>query len=324
MKLLVTGGYGFIGSNFIRLVAQELPDWHVVNLDSLTYAACRENLKDVDDHPLYDFVYGDIRDPGVVKKALSKLSGADAIVNFAAETHVDNSIKHPDIFVDTNITGTLNLLKAASREGCRFLQVSTDEVYGTLKESDPAFTEDNKIDPRSPYSSSKASADHFVNSWHETYGLDTIITRCSNNYGPYQFPEKLIPLAITNLMEGIKVPVYGEGLNVRDWIHVEDHCRGIISALVKGKSGEVYNIGSGNEKRNIEIVKEICTILGKDSSYEFVEDRAGHDWRYAIDYTKASKELGWSPKVDFKKGFEETVMWYMENESWWKPIKGGY
>jgi len=293
-----------------------------VNLDALTYAGNIENLKDVESNPHYKFFKGDITNEQDIFSAGDLLMGKpDAIVHFAAESHVDNSIKNPGVFVRTNVEGTLNLLKYAKEKGIRHLQVSTDEVYGTLG-STGYFTEDTPLAANSPYSASKAGADLLVRAWHETYKLDTVITRCSNNYGPYQFPEKLIPLAVTNLMQGKKIPVYGKGLNIRDWLHVEDHCRGILLALEKGESGRIYNIGGSNEWKNINIAKELVKIMGKDESQiEFVTDRLGHDLRYAIDATLIRKELGWEPKYTFSTGLPETVKWYVENEAWWKPLK---
>lgn len=249
------------------------------------------------------------------------VDGVDAIVNFAAESHVDNSIKNPGIFVETNIQGTLTLLKAAQDADIRFLQVSTDEVYGSLGETG-LFEEETPLAPNSPYSASKTGADLLVRAWIETYGLDAVITRCSNNYGPYQFPEKLIPLALTNLMDDGVIPIYGEGLNIRDWLHVEDHCSGILLALEKGQKGRIYNIGGFNEWRNIDIAKKLLSLMGKDeSSLTFVEDRLGHDMRYAIDSTRITDELGWKPKYVFETGIQQTVDWYKENENWWRPLK---
>ena len=306
----------------MRLVLREKPDWSIVNLDALTYAGNIENLKDAEDNPHYDFFKGDITNEIDISSAADLFSGKlDAIVHFAAESHVDNSIKNPGIFVRTNVEGTLKLLKYAKEKNARFLQVSTDEVYGSLGETG-LFTEETPLAPNSPYSASKAGADFLVRAWHETYKLDAVITRCSNNYGPYQFPEKLIPLAVTNLMQGKKIPVYGQGLNIRDWLHVEDHCRGILLALENGFAGRVYNIGGSNEWRNIDIAKELVKIMGMDEDkIEFVTDRLGHDLRYAIDATRIRKELGWEPKYTFETGLLETVKWYKENENWWKPLK---
>ncbi|HSQ41058.1 MAG TPA: dTDP-glucose 4,6-dehydratase [Fibrobacteraceae bacterium] len=322
MKLLVTGCCGFIGTNFVHQTLRECPDWQISNIDLLTYAGNRENLQSLEGNPRYHFFQGDIVDPAAVALAAALLPGGpDAIVNFAAESHVDNSIKNPGVFVKTNVQGTLSLLHFAKEKGIRYLQVSTDEVYGTLGATG-FFTEETPLAANSPYSASKASADLLVRAWHETYGLDAVITRCSNNYGPYQFPEKLIPLAVTNLMQGKKIPVYGKGLNIRDWLHVEDHCSGIRLALEKGKAGRVYNIGGNNEWKNIDIVHELVKILGLgEDRIEFVADRLGHDLRYAIDATRIRTELGWSPKYTFTTGLPETVKWYQQNEAWWVPLK---
>ncbi|MCL2207961.1 MAG: dTDP-glucose 4,6-dehydratase [Fibromonadales bacterium] len=322
MNILVTGCCGFIGTNFVRLILKERPDWNIINLDALTYAGNLENLKDIERHPHYEFFKGNITNEMDICDAGNTLTGKlDAIVHFAAESHVDNSINNPGIFVRTNVEGTLKLLKYAKEKDVRFLQVSTDEVYGTLGATG-LFTEDTPLAPNSPYSASKAGADFLVRAWHETYNLDTVITRCSNNYGPYQFPEKLIPLAVTNLMQGKKIPVYGKGLNIRDWLHVEDHCSGIMLALEKGVAGRVYNIGGNNEWKNIDIAKELVKIMGVgEDQIEFVTDRLGHDLRYAIDATRIRKELGWEPKFTFATGLPETVKWYKEHENWWKPMK---
>jgi len=306
----------------VRLILKERPDWNIINLDALTYAGNLENLKDIERHPHYEFFKGNITNEMDICDAGNTLTGKlDAIVHFAAESHVDNSINNPGIFVRTNVEGTLKLLKYAKEKDVRFLQVSTDEVYGTLGATG-LFTEDTPLAPNSPYSASKAGADFLVRAWHETYNLDTVITRCSNNYGPYQFPEKLIPLAVTNLMQGKKIPVYGKGLNIRDWLHVEDHCSGIMLALEKGVAGRVYNIGGNNEWKNIDIAKELVKIMGVgEDQIEFVTDRLGHDLRYAIDATRIRKELGWEPKFTFATGLPETVKWYKEHENWWKPMK---
>jgi len=322
MNILVTGCCGFIGTNFVRFILRERPNWNMVNLDALTYAGNRENLKNEENNPHYKFFKGDITNEKDIFASGDLLPGKpNAIVHFAAESHVDNSIKNPGVFIRTNVEGTLNLLKYAKEKGIRHLQVSTDEVYGTLG-STGYFTEETPLAANSPYSASKAGADLLVRAWHETYKLDTVITRCSNNYGPYQFPEKLIPLAVTNLMQGKKIPVYGKGLNIRDWLHVEDHCRGILLALEKGESGRIYNIGGSNEWKNIDIAKELVKIMKMDESQiEFVTDRLGHDLRYAIDATRIRKELGWEPKYTFSTGLPETVKWYMENEAWWKGLK---
>ncbi|MDR2554665.1 MAG: dTDP-glucose 4,6-dehydratase [Fibromonadaceae bacterium] len=322
MNILVTGCCGFIGTNFVKLVLKEKPDWNVANIDALTYAGNIENLKELEGNKRYNFFKGDIAEETDICGAGDLLTGKlDAIVHFAAESHVDNSIKNPGVFIRTNVEGTLKLLKYAKEKNVRFLQVSTDEVYGALGATG-YFTEDTPLAPNSPYSASKASADFLVRAWHETYKLDTVITRCSNNYGPYQFPEKLIPLAVTNLMREKKIPVYGKGLNIRDWLHVEDHCRGILLALEKGEAGRVYNIGGNNEWKNIDIARELVKIMGLgEEQIEFVTDRLGHDFRYAIDATRIRKELGWEPKYTFSTGLPETVKWYKENETWWKPLK---
>jgi len=322
MNLLVTGCCGFIGTNFVKLVLREKPDWKVVNIDALTYAGNIENLKEHEGDKRYAFFKGDVANDADISSAGDLLHGKlDAIVHFAAESHVDNSIKNPGIFIRTNVEGTLKLLKYSKEKNARFLQVSTDEVYGALGATG-YFTEDTALAPNSPYSASKAGADFLVRAWHETYKLDTVTTRCSNNYGPYQFPEKLIPLAVTNLMQGKKIPVYGKGLNIRDWLHVEDHCRGILLALEKGEAGRVYNIGGSNEWKNIDIARELVKIMGMgEERIEFVTDRLGHDFRYAIDATRIRKELGWEPKYTFSTGLPETVKWYKENEAWWKPLK---
>ncbi|MCL2100566.1 MAG: dTDP-glucose 4,6-dehydratase [Fibromonadales bacterium] len=322
MNILVTGCCGFIGANFVKLVLKERPNWNIANLDALTYAGNIENLRDIEGNPHYSFFKGNITSDEDISAAASLLPGKlDAVVNFAAESHVDNSIKNPGVFIRTNVEGTLKLLKYAQEKKTRFLQVSTDEVYGTLGETG-LFTEDTPLAPNSPYSASKAAADFLARAWNETYKLDTVITRCSNNYGPYQFPEKLIPLAVTNLMQGKKIPVYGKGINIRDWLHVEDHCMGILLALEKGEAGRVYNIGGNNEWKNIDIAKELVKIMGLcEDKIEFVTDRLGHDLRYAIDATRIRKELGWEPKYTFSTGLPETVKWYKENEGWWKPLK---
>jgi dTDP-glucose 4,6-dehydratase len=323
MKLLVTGGAGFIGSNFVLHVLEVVPGIQVVNLDSLTYAGNLENLAAVEADSRHKFVKMDICD----RKAVASLCAAekpDAIVNFAAESHVDRSIDGPEVFAQTNVLGTLSLLEAAREAGTEmFLQVSTDEVYGTLGASG-YFTEISPIQPNSPYAASKAGADQFVRAYHHTHGMDTRITRCSNNYGPYQFPEKLIPLMITNAMEARALPVYGDGLHVRDWIYVTDHCRAILAVLEKGAAGEVYNIGGVHELPNLEVVRTIVRAAGADESLiEHVKDRPGHDRRYAIDSSKARVELGWEPAVDFTEGIERTMTWYSENRQWWERIKSG-
>ncbi len=314
MKILVTGGAGFIGSCFIRHILNKYPDYRVVNLDALTYCGNLENLKDVEDNPNYKFVYGNICDRKLVREIVNEV---DCVVNFAAESHVDNSILRPEIFVETNVQGTLNLLQAAKEAGIeRYLQVSTDEVYGTLGKTG-YFYETTPLAPNSPYSASKAGADMLVRAYYETYKLPAMITRCSNNYGPYQYPEKLIPFFISRLLRGEKVPVYGDGLNVRDWLYVYDHCSAIDTVLHSGKAGEVYNIGGHNEKTNLEITKLILDAMGRDESFiEYVKDRPGHDRRYAISNDKITSELGWRPSVTFEEGIRKTIDWYLDNQEW--------
>ncbi len=319
MRLLVTGGAGFIGSCFVRRMLNEHPDYKIINLDALTYCGNIENLDDVKDNSNYTFVHGNICDR---KLACELVEQVDAIVNFAAESHVDNSIKHPEIFVETNVQGTLNLLQCAKQFRIdRYLQVSTDEVYGTLGKTG-YFTENTPLAPNSPYSASKASADMLVRAYFETYKLPVLTTRCSNNYGPYQYPEKLIPFFISQLLKDEKVPVYGDGLNVRDWLYVYDHCCAIDTVLHKGRVGEVYNIGGHNEKTNMEITHLILDAMGKDeSSIKYVEDRLGHDKRYAICNDKIQSELGWKPSVTFEEGIKLTIDWYLNNQDWMKSIE---
>ena len=321
--ILVTGGCGFIGSNFITMIIEEHPEFKVINLDSLTYAGNLENLEDIMDEPQYEFIRGNICDENLVAKILSE-NKVHGIINFAAESHVDRSISGPKIFVDTNITGTLVLLQqAVANKIKRFLQVSTDEVYGSLG-TEGRFSEDSPIKPNSPYSVSKASADYFVQAYQHTYGLDTIITRCSNNYGRYQFPEKLIPLMFNNARTNTKLPVYGDGKNVRDWIHVYDHCRAIWLAYIKGEFGNIYNVGADCEKNNLEIINVILSYLGKpDSLIEFVKDRLGHDQRYAIDSSKIRDALGWTPIIDFDDGIIKTLSWYYNNRDWVDNVTSG-
>ena len=317
--ILVTGGAGFIGSCFVRYMLKQHPDYKIINLDALTYCGNLENLNDIKDNPNYKFVHGNICDKKLVPELVEQV---DAIVNFAAESHVDNSIKHPEIFVETNVQGTLNLLQSAKEFKIeKYLQVSTDEVYGTLGKSG-YFTETTPLAPNSPYSASKAGADMLVRAYHETYGLPTLNTRCSNNYGPYQYPEKLIPFFISQLLKGEKVPVYGDGLNVRDWLYVYDHCSAIDTVLHKGKIGEVYNIGGHNEKTNMEITHLISDAMGKDeSSIKYVQDRLGHDKRYAICNDKIQSELGWEPSLTFEEGIKITIDWYLNNQDWMKKIE---
>jgi dTDP-glucose 4,6-dehydratase len=321
LKLLVTGAAGFIGSNFVRKISTGdlLGISSVKVLDKLTYAGVRENLNSEGSFCQYDFTQGDICDPVVVAEVLSEV---DAVINFAAESHVDRSITGASDFVQSNIVGVQILLDAirASGEKIRFLQVSTDEVYGSIESG--SWTEDYPLQPNSPYSASKASGELLARSYNKTHGMDVVITRCSNNYGTHHFPEKLIPLFITNLIEGKKVPVYGTGKNVRDWLHVDDHCRGIYSVLMSGRSGEVYNIGGGRELTNNEITALILEAMGADeSSIEYVEDRKGHDLRYSVDWTKINRELGYEPQVKFEDGLKDTIQWYRDNEAWWKPLK---
>jgi len=321
LKLLVTGAAGFIGSNFMRRIADKSLGGieSVVVLDKLTYAGVRENLTVVESMKNYQFVEGDICDGNLVSSLLSEI---DAGVNFAAESHVDRSIGSAAEFVETNVGGVQVLLDAikASGRNIRFVQVSTDEVYGSIDSG--SWTEEWPLQPNSPYSASKAGGELLARAYFKTHGLDVVITRCSNNYGSHHFPEKLIPLFVTNLLEGKKVPVYGNGKNVRDWLHVDDHCRGIHKVLMNGRAGEVYNIGGGRELNNLEITHLILEAMGKDeSSIEYVEDRKGHDLRYSVDWTKINRELGYEPEVKFENGLRDTIQWYRDNESWWKPLK---
>lgn len=321
MNILVTGGAGFIGSNFVRYVLDKEPNANVINLDLLTYAGNRENLRDLEANPHYTFIRGNITNAELVSYIMEH-HDITHIVNFAAESHVDRSILDPGVFIETNVQGTLNLLNQARAFNIeKYLQVSTDEVYGSLGKTG-YFTEDTPLTPNSPYSSSKASADLLVRAYNETYGLNTNITRCSNNYGPYHFPEKLIPLMITNAMDGKKLPVYGDGENIRDWLHVKDHCQAILLVLKKGQSGEVYNVGGHNERTNNQIVDIIVEKLDVPRSLiTYVEDRLGHDRRYAIDPDKLMNELGWKPEYTFDTGILETIEWYQSNEDWWRPLK---
>ena len=321
MRLLVTGGAGFIGSNFVRRVLQNESSAisSIIVLDKLTYAGVRGNLSTLDNDPRFRFVMGDIRNQGLV---IDLLAQSDAVINFAAESHVDRSILNAADFVETNVLGVQVLLDAIrmSRRDIRFLQVSTDEVYGSIEKG--SWDENCPLLPNSPYAASKAGGELLSRAYHRTHGLDVVITRSSNNYGTHHFPEKLIPLFITNLLEGKKVTVYGKGKNIRDWLHVDDHCEGVYQALTKGKSGEVYNIGGGRELSNIEITQFILAEMGSDmTSVEFVTDRKGHDFRYSINWKKINEELGYLPKVKFEDGLRETIKWYRENESWWKPLK---
>ena len=321
MNILVTGGAGFIGSNFIHYMLEKHPDDNLINLDLLTYAGNIHNLDDVKNNPHYHFVKGNIVNRELVTHLVHEFN-IDHIVNFAAESHVDRSILHPEVFVETNVQGTLALLDVAKREGVeKFLQVSTDEVYGTLGATG-YFTEESPLQPNSPYSASKASADMMVRAYYETYGFNVNITRCSNNYGPYQFPEKLIPLMTSNGMEGKDLPIYGNGKNIRDWLYVSDHCQAIDLVLRDGKPGEIYNVGGHNERTNNEIVHLIVDNLGiSEDHIKYVKDRLGHDKRYAIDPTKIETELGWKPEYTFDTGIVKTIDWYKNNEDWWQPLK---
>ncbi|MCG0045548.1 dTDP-glucose 4,6-dehydratase [Priestia aryabhattai] len=323
MNILVTGGAGFIGSNFVRHMVETYPSYGIVNYDLLTYAGNLENLKDIESHENYTFVKGDINNRELVDH-LVKYHNIDVIVNFAAESHVDRSITEPDIFIKSNVLGTQALLDVAKANNLKkYVQVSTDEVYGSLGETG-YFTEETPLDPNSPYSASKAGADMLVSAYHETFGMNVNITRCSNNYGPYHFPEKLIPLMVTNALEGKELPIYGDGKNVRDWLHVKDHCAAIDLVIHKGEPGEIYNVGGHNERTNNEIVHLIVEKLNAQKELiKFVEDRLGHDRRYAIDPTKLTTELGWKPKYTFDTGIVETIQWYLDNQDWWKNIKSG-
>jgi len=314
LKILITGGAGFIGSNFIHYIINEKSEYEIINLDLLTYAGNLDNLKDIEKKENYKFIKGDITDFETVNKIMKQV---DFVINFAAESHVDRSIKNPDIFVRTNVQGTQILLESARiNEVKKFIQISTDEVYGTLGPTG-FFTETSPLLPNSPYSASKAAADLIIRSYFKTYGLPVAITRCSNNYGPYQYPEKFIPVIINRAIRNKSIPVYGDGTNIRDWIYVIDHCSGILAVLERGKDGEIYNIGCNNEIRNIDLVKMILELMGKpESLIQFVKDRPAHDKRYAIDATKIKKELNWRPKFDFQKGIEQTINWYIENQSW--------
>lgn len=322
MKLLVTGGAGFIGSNFVLYMLQQYPDYQIVNVDALTYAGNLENLKSIENHPNYTFAKADITDVQAVDALFSQ--GVDVVVNFAAESHVDRSILEPEVFVKTNVLGTQVLLDAAKKYSVtKFVQVSTDEVYGSLGATG-LFTEETPLTPNSPYSASKAGGDLLVRAYHETFGLPVNITRCSNNYGPYQFPEKLIPLMISRALADQALPVYGDGMNIRDWLYVEDHCSAIDLVIHTGVNGEVYNIGGNNERTNVHIVNTVLQELGKpDSLITYVQDRPGHDRRYGIDPTKIMNELGWKPKHTFETGIKETIQWYLNNREWWTRIHSG-
>lgn len=322
MKVLVTGGAGFIGSNFVIYMLKNYPNYHIINMDSLTYAGNLDNLKSIENNANYTFVKADIADAAAVDHIFQQ--GVDIVVNFAAESHVDRSILNPQVFVKTNVLGTQVLLDAAKKYGVtKYVQVSTDEVYGSLGETG-LFTEETPLQPNSPYSASKAGGDLLVRAYYETFGLPVNITRCSNNYGPYQFPEKLVPLIISKVLDDQALPIYGDGLNIRDWLYVEDHCSAIDLVIHQGNVGEVYNIGGNNERTNIHIVKTILKELNKpESLMTFVEDRLGHDRRYGIDPTKITAELGWKPKYQFETGIKETIAWYLSNKEWYARIQSG-
>ncbi len=328
--VIVTGGCGFIGSNYIRWLLSHRPDTHIINIDSLTYAGNPANLRDLESHPKYTFLRLDVRDTNAMSSVCSGQAAKHfpkprAIIHFAAESHVDRSIVSPRPFVDTNVLGTLTLLEQLQAKHIeRLVQVSTDEVYGELLPHEPAFTTNHPIKPSSPYSASKAAADLLVLSCSRTFNADTVITRCSNNYGPYQFPEKLIPLMTLWALQGRRLPVYGKGQNIRDWIHVEDHCRGVHAALELGQPGHVYHFGGASERKNIDVVKTIIKLTGaSEDLISYVEDRPGHDLRYAIDFSDSTRDLGWSPQHTFEDGLAETVRWYMAQSAWWQPILSG-
>jgi dTDP-glucose 4,6-dehydratase len=318
MKLLVTGGLGFIGSNFIRFMLDEHNNCTIVNVDAKIFGSNAENLKDLNETDRYSFVHGNIVDSELIPRLIRDV---DAVVSFAAETHVDRSIASPDSFMQSNVQGVFNILEALRNHNseARFVQISTDEVYGEIL--DRSFTEESTLRPSSPYSASKAAGDVFVLAYARTYGQPAMITRCTNNYGPHQFPEKLIPKTILRAKADLKIPVYGTGMNVRDWIYVIDHCRAVEQVLFKGRKGQIYNISAAEEKTNLEVIKTILHIMGKDENLiEFVEDRPGHDLRYSLDSSKLRRELGWRPLQSFKEGMEKTVNWYQQNEAWWKPL----
>ena len=318
--LLVTGGAGFIGSNFIHYMIRKYPEYKIINLDKLTYAGNLKNLKDIENNENYRFVRGDICDRNIIEELFSN-NKIDAVINFAAESHVDRSIEDPGVFIQTDVYGTFVLLEASSKyKAGVFLQISTDEVYGSIAEG--SFKETDPLKPNSPYAASKASAEMIVRSFYKTYGTPVLITRTSNNFGPYQFPEKIIPLFVTNLIDGLKVPLYGDGMNVRDWIYVMDNCHALDLVLHRGEIGQSYNIGGGNEKPNVWITKTLLKLLEKPQSMiQPVADRLGHDRRYSVDCTKIEKELGWKSETDFEEALEKTVKWYLNNEEWWRPLK---
>lgn len=321
MAVLVTGGAGFIGSNFVRMLRRTRPDEMVVVLDLLTYAGSETTLAALEDDPQLHFVRGDVADAQLVESLLTA-HDIGRVVHFAAESHVDRSITEPAVFIRTNVLGTQVVLDACRKQSVeRLVVVSTDEVYGSLGTDDPPFTEGSPVCPRSPYSASKAAGDHLAMAWHHTYGLDVVVTRCSNNFGPWQFPEKLIPVMIHKALDHQAMPVYGTGLNVRDWIHVDDHCAGVLAALDKGQAGRIYNFGADAERTNLWIVRTILEILGRpESLISFVEDRAGHDWRYAVDARRAHEELSWAPQRALVDALAETVEWYVEHQQWWRPL----
>ncbi|KKQ72090.1 MAG: dTDP-glucose 4,6-dehydratase, dTDP-glucose 4,6-dehydratase [Candidatus Peregrinibacteria bacterium GW2011_GWC2_39_14] len=319
MKLLITGGAGFMGSNFVHYILKKYPDYQIVNLDKLTYAGNLDNLRDVEKNPNYTFVKGDITDEALVDKLFQERK-FDTVINYAAETHVDRSITGPRDFVITDVVGTCTLLEATKKYNVkRYIQISTDEVYGSIENG--SFNEISPFMPNSPYSASKAGADHLCRAYFITYNLPIIVTHSCNVFGPYQYPEKVIPLFITNLMRGLKVPLYGDGKNVREWIYVEDHCIAIDEIMHKGKIGEVYNIGTGNEIQNIDLTKMVFEKMGtSENQIEYVKDRLGHDRRYSVDFSKLKNELGWTPKFSFSEALSETINWYKKNESWWKKL----
>ncbi len=321
MKLLVTGGAGFIGSNFVHYILDAYPEYEVITIDALTYAGNLENLARFEHDARHRFIKGNITDRELVDGLVAE---CDIVVHFAAESHVDRSILEPSVFIETNVLGTQVLLEAARKYNKRFHHVSTDEVYGALGPHDEPFDEHTPYDPRSPYSASKAASDHLVEAYFHTYNLPITISNCSNNYGPYHFPEKLIPLAITNLLEGKKVPVYGDGLQVRDWLHVRDHARAIDAVIHHGRIGETYCVGGDGERENLWIIKKLLEIMQLDEdTIEYVKDRPGHDRRYAINHSKITRELGWKPEVSLEEGLRETVIWFRENQEWWQRVKDG-